>query len=71
MTSSRKSRVLRVGAGAGVALAGSGMATFLSKEAQAVTSTVRLRPLVDPLPIQHVLSRESSGRLLAWQEHSA
>jgi spore coat protein A, manganese oxidase len=58
MTSRRLSRMefLGIGAGAaaGVTLAGSGMATFLTKEAQAASP--RLTPFADTLPIPSVLT---------------
>jgi spore coat protein A, manganese oxidase len=67
MTSIQISRkqFLGIGAGAaaGVALAGSGMAAFLSKEAQAVTTAVRLTPFMDPLPIPPVLTPASQNPL--------
>jgi spore coat protein A, manganese oxidase len=58
MTSRRLSRMefLGIGAGAaaGVTLAGSGMGTFLTKEAQAASP--KLTPFVDALPIPPVLT---------------
>jgi spore coat protein A len=67
MTSIQISRkqFLGIGAGAaaGVALAGSGMAAFLSKEAQAVTTAVRLKAFVEPLPIPPTLNGTNSVAL--------
>src|SRR5215216_6132544 len=58
MTSTRISRReflgISAGAAAGVALAGSGMTTFLTKKAQA--APLALTPFVDSLPIPPVLS---------------
>jgi spore coat protein A len=64
MTSTRISRreFLQLGAGAtaGVAIAASGMGTFLfTEEAQAVTTSVRLTPFLDELPIPPVLTGAS------------
>jgi spore coat protein A, manganese oxidase len=64
MTSTRISRreFLQLGAGAtaGVAMAGSGMGTFLfTEEAQAVTTSVRLTPFLDALPIPPALTGAS------------
>ena len=67
MTSTRLSRreFLQLGAGAtaGVALAGSGMATFLAKEARAASPT--LAPFVDELPIPDVLIGDNLSLTIA------
>jgi FtsP/CotA-like multicopper oxidase with cupredoxin domain len=54
------------GAAAGAALAGSAMGTFLiTDEAQAVTTSVRLTPFLDELPIPRVLTGASQSLSLS------
>src|SRR5215207_10466837 len=74
MTSTRISRreFLGIGAGAaaGVAIAGSGMGTFLfTEEAQAVTTSVRLTPFLDALPIPPVLTGASQSLTISQTPH--
>jgi len=73
MTSTRLSRreFLQLGAGAAasVTIAGSGMATFLSKEAQAATTAVSLTPFMDQLPIPPVLTGANPSLQIQQTSH--
>jgi spore coat protein A len=74
MTSTRLSRreflQLSAGATAGAAIAGSAMGTFVfTEEAQAVTTSARLTPFQDALPIPPVLTEANPQLLIQQTNH--